>query len=265
MLKGYLVYDKAGAERNAWFIDRFIEKAKELKINLTLAFSSCIKTLDLPDFAIVRCISPDINAYLEEKGVKVFNNFKTSEIANDKWKTYCMARSLNIRVMNTLKSDGDFEFPYVLKSVDGHGGQEVFMVNDAKEKQNALNFIKNKKSIIQQVCSDKGKDLRVYVLGKKILLSVLRTSKTDFKSNFSLGGNAQVKKAPIKCRRIIKRLYNELKFDFVGVDFIFHDSKPVLNEIEDPVGTRMVYKLTHVDPAYEYLKYIKKHLKKFRA
>ena len=54
MLKGYLVYDKAGAERNAWFIDRFIEKAKELKIDLTLAFSSCIKTLDLPDFAIVR-------------------------------------------------------------------------------------------------------------------------------------------------------------------------------------------------------------------
>jgi len=44
--------------------------------------------------------------------------------------------------------------------------------------------------------------------------------------------------------------------DFVGIDFIFSDGKPYLNEIEDVVGTRMLYKLTDLDPAKMYIEYI---------
>lgn len=32
-----------------------------------------------------------------------------------------------------------------------------------------------------------------------------------------------------------------LKFDYIGIDFVFNGGKIVFNEIEDSVGARMVY------------------------
>jgi glutathione synthase/RimK-type ligase-like ATP-grasp enzyme len=67
---------------------------------------------------------------------------------------------------------------------------------------------------------------------------------------------------PKGCKKIVKKLYRELGFDFVGIDFIFHNGKLVLNEIEDPVGCRMLYSFGKIDAIKKYLKRIKKHLKK---
>jgi glutathione synthase/RimK-type ligase-like ATP-grasp enzyme len=44
--------------------------------------------------------------------------------------------------------------------------------------------------------------------------------------------------------------------DFIGVDFVFGDGNVYLNEIEDVVGTRMLYSLTELDPARMYMEYI---------
>ena len=124
--------------------------------------------------------------------------------------------------------------------------------------------LKDKVCIKQAVADTLGRDLRVYVLGKRILAGALRTSDTDFKSNFSLGGSATKVKVPRTCKRIIKKLYKSLRFDFIGVDFIFDKGKPILNEIEDPVGCRMLYSFGGLDPIKEYLKVIIKSIKKGR-
>ncbi|MBR4483682.1 MAG: hypothetical protein IKO97_00630, partial [Erysipelotrichaceae bacterium] len=84
----------------------------------------------------------------------------------------------------------------------------------------------------------------------------MRSSDSDFRANFKLGGNAEIVDVPADVERMVKTIVPELMPDFVGIDFIFSDGKPYLNEIEDVVGTRMLYKLTDLDPAKMYIEYI---------
>ena len=52
-----------------------------------------------------------------------------------------------------------------------------------------------------------------------------------------------------------------MHFDYAGIDLIYDNGKPVLNEIEDVVGSRMLYNHTDIDTAKLYIKYIKDTLK----
>ena len=266
MKNGILIYDEEGAKRNQWFINTLLESAKDYNLNLRLVIFKNMPTFlfeDNIDFAINRVISPKLTYKLEKRGIKVFNNYMTSLIANDKWKTFKLCKKLNIPVMNTKKISKINKktiknFPVIAKCVDGHGGSQVFLVNNLEELKSLSTLcLSNKKYfILQEPCSDKGIDVRMYVLNGKIISSVLRRSLTDFRSNFSLGGDIELF-TPTKAQvEIVDKLCNKLKCDFVGVDFIYHDNDWVLNEIEDVVGTRMLYKLTDILPHQLLLNHI---------
>jgi len=55
---------------------------------------------------------------------------------------------------------------------------------------------------------------------------------------------------------MVQILHANLHFDFVGVDFIRDGGAWILNEIEDSVGCRMLYKTSKIDVAKEYLRYV---------
>ena len=79
-MKGLLIYDHEGKNRNEWFIGELINTAKKYDHELELLVVDRNESFSLesfPDFALVRVIAPHINEYLEKNGVKVFNNFKT--------------------------------------------------------------------------------------------------------------------------------------------------------------------------------------------
>lgn len=267
-MRGILLYDEAGAKRNAWFIERLIECAKARECELELVITSdgfdakALAELDpKPDFALVRVIAPEINRTLEEIGIRTFNNYLTSKVANDKMKTHFYAVMMNVPTMETRSLNGNelripTEYPKVIKSVDGHGGSEVFLVKNAEECKEILSLYPNKHFIAQELSSEPGIDMRVYVLGGKVLAAVKRTSKSDFRSNFSLGGDAELVSIPKDVLFTVKTVAKALEADFVGIDFIRHNGEWVLNEIEDVVGTRMLYSLTDVDAAELYIQHV---------
>lgn len=269
-MKGLLFYDHEGVKRNQWFIDRLIESAQAAGHELKLVIHSdetddALK--DQFDFAIVRTICPHLNVRIAHKNICSFNNYLTSYIANDKWKTYVLAQKMGIKVMDTYavssaeEAMSAMQFPFVIKAVDGHGGTEVFCVKNAAECKQTMSLLANKSVIVQKICDEPGVDMRVYVMGDKVLATVKRTSKNDFRSNFSLGGNAEISTPTFEMIEIIRKLHDALCFDFVGVDFIRHNGEWILNEIEDVVGTRMLYSLTDIDAADMYIKYIIQKLK----
>lgn len=259
MKEGWLLYDADGAKRNDWFIGRLISLSPEFGLRLTLKILPC----DCPsdgDFALVRAISPQTNRRLEERGVRVFNNCRTSEIANDKWKTYLFCQENDIAALPTevrAKEElPSLPYPLVVKSPNGHGGTEVFWVNEERVLKRAVGQMQATRYVAQRPCSDPGKDLRIYVLGGKIYASVLRTSTGGFKSNYSLGGQARLFSPPEEVRQTVAKIGSLLSPDFVGMDFMPDNGRWVLNEIEDAVGCRMLYALTDRDPAKDYLRYI---------
>ena len=270
-MRGLLFYDKIGEARNKWFIARLIESARERGCDLDLVITDGAERVKeicapLPDFAIVRTISPELTHALESLCIPVFNNYATSRVANDKWQTYLLARELGITVMPTELICDELcpTLPRVIKTVDGHGGSEVFLAKSAEEYTETLTRLGGKRAIAQELCDEPGVDMRVYVLGDNILAPVKRTSESDFRSNFSLGGSVQLGEVTDGILDTVKKLKNALGFDFVGIDFIRHGGEWVLNEIEDVVGTRMLYSLTDIDAADAYVDYIISRVKEIR-
>ena len=155
----------------------------------------------------------------------------------------------------------ELDLPFVVKVIDGHGGSEVFLVDSADKCKELFSKYEKGKFIAQELCSEPGVDMRVYVLGKKVLASVKRTSLSDFRSNFSLGGNAELIDPPSEVKDTALAVADRLGADFIGVDFIRHGGEWVLNEIEDVVGTRMLYSLTALDPAKLYVGHVIKRIK----
>ncbi len=261
---GYLIYDDEGKKRNEWFISRLVEVFFDNGINLKVVLKTEYKNLPLPDFAIVRCIDENINKYYEEKNVAVFNNSFVSEVANDKYKTYLLARRLGVPVMETqlLCEFDEKKFgtePFVVKSRNGHGGKQVYLVK-SKSEYDEIKITDKDNYIVQKVADTLGVDTRVYFLDNKVIAVIKRSSKKDFRSNFSLGGNAERVEITDEQNQIVKKIAKELSPTFIGIDFVFDNGKWVLNEIEDPVGCRMIYKTSNVDVAKEYVKSVLKAL-----
>ncbi len=260
-MNGWLIYEKESLERNAAFADMLTNEARANNIDIALKLREEINFSILPQFVIQRTYDFALSKKLEELGVKVFNNSKVSYICNDKYNTYEFFKDKSIPMMETVLintfSEMPFPFPFVIKPCGGHGGEGVYLVNSKEEYSNALSTLKGKKIIAQMPATDKGKDLRVYVMGNKIIKGMLRVSESDFRSNFSLGGKAYTYELNKEEKDIIKKVTAALSFDFAGIDLIYHNGKPILNEIEDVVGSRMLYKYTNIDVCKEYITYIK--------
>ena len=266
-MNGWLIYDGAGARKNQWFIDRLIELGTQAGVSLSLRICEGTETFageKLPDFAIVRTIAPQLNVRLEALGVRTFNNAETSRIANDKWLTYRAGKEWDIPVLPTrllteASPSGGAAYPCVIKSRDGHGGAEVYRATNALEYARAANALTSagKKGIVQEQNKVLGKDVRLYALGGEIVAGVLRTSAGDFRSNFSLGGKVQPFEADERQRAIVARLYEKLRFDYVGVDLLPDGAGGwVLNEIEDAAGARMLYQTSDIDIAERFLRHV---------
>ena len=99
--------------------------------------------------------------------------------------------------------------------------------------------------------------MRVYAIGGEIIASVLRESESDFRSNYSLGGNIRLVEADEQQKKLVKRIYELLGFDFIGIDFLPTEHGWVVNELEDAAGARMLYSVSDIDIAERMVEQIK--------
>lgn len=265
-MSGWLIYDECDYKKNKWFAQEIVSAldcrliiADELEYGVDngLYFKYCGSRLYRPDFVVRRNRSTLLAQALEWYGVRVFNNSAVCDICNDKRKTHALAATMDIPMLKTVFGKGDMPYPHIVKEVGGHGGTAVFMVNNDKEKAEIDGEI-----LCQECARDLGIDKRVYILGKEAYIGIKRTAVDGFKSNFSLGGNVEVSTIGDDERQIAYSVAKALNSDFIGVDFVYSDGKPYLNEVEDVVGTRMIYQTTTLDPVKAYAKYIKDELKK---
>ena len=256
---GYIIYKKEDALNNKTYINWYIDKFKKHDIELCLVYDTDIN--ELPDFAIIRTINPALVKMLEDKGVICFNNYNTSFMTNDKLRTYKFMEKMGINTLKTYSNINEVnKYPVVIKPKDGHGGDRVFIANDNEDLAKKLVLYEEDNYLIQDVASELGKDLRVYVIGNDIIVAILRQSSSDFRSNFSLGGQGSVYKLNEYETSLVNKIIELFKFDFVGIDFIFHEGKIIFNEIEDVVGSKMVYTYTDIDIVELYVEYIVKKL-----
>ena len=144
-----------------------------------------------------------------------------------------------------------------MKSVSGHGGQEVFFVKDIESANRIKSEHPNLKFIYQEFLENDG-DTRIYMLDGKPVVAIKRKSNKDYRNNYSLGGEVELYEPSKEMVDAAKKVANLLKADFIGVDFLLTNSGFKIIEIEDPVGSRMVYKLK---PELDIIRLFIEHVK----
>lgn len=160
----------------------------------------------------------------------------------------------------------------ILKSVDGHGGSEVAELfcpyggtgkkgQEAWEKlYHALLLFQGKECILQEKIESDSRDVRVYILGGKLYQAIARKGKKDFRSNFSLGGSASCYKLSGQELGYVKQFLRAFKKEILGLaglDFIIRkDGKLIFNELEEMVGTRMLYQVTDCNVVRDYVRWL---------
>lgn len=280
-MTGYLIYNEYESKRNEWFIHELIEEFQKHNVKLILFIEERLsftnhgkhyffydnRTLENPIFVINRTNNYIISLQFEALKIRVFNNSYVSKIANNKYLAYKEISSLNIKTLNTKlvkKNDilnkvynfGSIDYSVVIKPVDEKGGKDVYLCNNKEELLSYAAKINKEEFIIQKASSDLGKDLRVYILGNKIYKAMLRINKGGFISNFCLGNDAIVYELNNKEIEIVNKILTISNFDYVGIDFLFDGGEIVFNEIEDSVGSRMLYSKTNLNVARDYTKYV---------
>ncbi len=147
-------------------------------------------------------------------------------------------------------------YPFVAKSVDGHGGNEVFLIKDEAGLKDVLSALEGRKVIFQEFCDTPGLDKRVYIVGNKVAGCMLRRGNGDFRSNYSLGGSAEFSPLTPDEAEIVDKILTALDIGHAGIDLIYHNGRPVFNELEDVVGSRMLYRYTDIDVVKMFVEYI---------
>ncbi len=223
-----LIYSKEEAKRNEFVVKK-----------ITSLLGAQLKEPDYKgdaSFVINRTNDYKTAQYFENRGIKVYNSSAFSRLANDKQLCYDFMEKNGIEILPTRYSIP----PFVKKPKDGHGGTGVVMCQSADEY--------NENMVCQKPASDLGRDLRVWVINGKIITSILRVSKTDFRSNFCLGGEAIPYTLSSDEEKLVKKIISLLDGGFYyGIDFVFDGGKIVFNELEDTVGARMIYEKTDID------------------
>lgn len=237
-MKGVVLYTPQEAQRNAFSVDLF---QSELPVQLAPP------TYRGPaDFVINRSNDPAPAQFYEARGVRVFNPAAFTELANDKDACYRYMAANGVPILPI-----DYKTPpLVVKPKNGRGGQGVRLITGGE-------IPKDPNFVYQKAADTPGRDLRVWVLGGKIITAALRISDTDFRANYCLGGRAVLHTLTEEEKRLVQKVIALVQGDYYAVDLLFDGGHPVFNELEDAVGARMVYDLTKIDILRLYCKYVR--------
>lgn len=274
---GLLLYTPEDAARNRWFIEQLCMYAESENLHLRLCLTNDQNTCELvrteADFLVNRSRIYSHSMFAQGvRHIPCFNRAEVTGLTNEKYMTYCffhgehgipMAKTRQVRKNEPIP---ELQYPLVAKPADGHGGDGVTWIENSaqlEEYSTAFHTAHPEPTypfLVQEPVVT-GWDVRIYVLGGEIYAAVLRTSDCDFRSNFSLGGHAEIIEPDAEMRQLVQKIQNVMPLDFAGVDLLKRtDGSYLLGEIEDAVGCRMLYQLTDLNPARDYIRHISRRL-----
>ncbi|WP_342511078.1 ATP-grasp domain-containing protein [Sporosarcina sp. FSL K6-1522] len=262
-MKGYVYYSEQEALRNRLFIDDLIKEATQAAIDLKLLIGQERPNRNA-DFILFRDRNPELAIAFEQEGFRLFNRAEVNHIANDKLKAFQLATLLGVPAVpskSIREVHGIDTYPCILKTVDGHGGQEVVLCSSEAQASAFFKQFHNKHIIVQPYIESGACDVRVFMIGEEVVGAVKRTGKDSFKSNYTLGGS--IEKYPLASRQLqdVQTIARALKSDYIGIDFILlPDGEWLFNEIEDPVGARSLYTTHDFSVARKLIRYVKERL-----
>jgi len=110
----------------------------------------------------------------------------------------------------------EFTFPFVAKEVRSCRGEGVFLIEDRK---NFLDYTRKNEILFAQEYLPITRDLRIVVVGKKVVTGYWREAREGgFHNNISQGGSVNFEDVPESAFRFTEQLAVELGINYAGFD-----------------------------------------------
>lgn len=281
VVNGYLESEKF-EEIYRWLIEAALKKDCILRkipndqlASVLTASSGKTNWKSRPDFVLFWDKDVRLARLLEAEGFKVFNSAEAIETCDDKALTFIKLKNTDIKMPKTfaapmtfdkeyrdfaflLQVEGSLGYPLIIKENKGSFGEQVYMAENYYDAVEKIKRIGHCDFIMQEfVEASKGRDVRIQVVGDKVVTAMERYNDKDFRANITNGGKMK-KYEPdsLQCEMALK-VCKYLGLDFAGVDIMFgKNNEPVLCEVNSNAHFKNIYDCTGVNVAEEIIDYI---------
>lgn len=211
---------------------------------------------------------------LESIGMRVFNSSQAIAACDNKGLTHIILARAGIKMPKTVIAPLSFsredltdfvrataeklKFPMVIKESYGSFGFQVYKADDIIDAIEIANTVSPNQMIFQEyIAESAGRDVRLNVVGNRVIASMERFNPHDFRANVT-GGASMKPYTPTddECN-IALAACRALGLDFGGVDLLFSQNGPLLCEVNSNAHIKNILDCTGInvgDAIFEYIK-----------
>ena len=190
----------------------------------------------------------------------------------DKWTCSQLLSTFNVPIPKTiLGSSSNLEYllsnfknePVIIKILEGTHGNGVILADTYLSALSTIETLKTAgvKFLLQEYIKEsKGTDLRVIVVGGKVVSAMKRQSKEgDFRSNLHRGGSSVKINLSYEEENIALRAAKVMKLGVCGIDILQSSRGPLVLEINSSPGLEGIEKTTEVNISEKIISYIERN------
>lgn len=265
--------------------EEFAALGAELDILSAEAFPFCVEggglrsALTEYDFLIFWDKDKYLLAAAEAAGMPVFNGYRGVTTCDDKMLTFLALADRGIPMPKTLpgllcyrpekhvlsaaadRVEAEFGYPLIVKESYGSLGRGEYLVRDRAELLSVMEEVRLKPHLFQEfIAESAGRDLRVIVVGERVLGGMVRRSAGDFRSNLARGGSAEAFPVDENTAALAVRIAHILHLDYCGIDFLFGKEGLTVCEVNSNAFFLGFEKTTGVNVAKCYAEHVLRKL-----
>lgn len=231
---------------------------------------------DLPDFVVFLDKDILLATYLKAKGIPIYNDPEVIETCDNKAKQYIVLANDEVPMPKTIIApkvypsftieQSDYyekvlerlSLPLIIKEGRGSFGMKVYLIETRDAFYNKVASLAGVDYVFQQfIATSRGRDIRVNVVGDKIVAAMYRHSETDFRANITNGGKATMIELTAEQQQLAIRAAKSVGAKFAGVDLLFGENEqPLVCEVNAAAHIRNILNVTGVNVADEMIAYI---------
>lgn len=278
---------KAEAEQCGHTIDVIYERDVQIRYGTNPNLYVSDEPLPNYDAIIVRPLfnrDPSIHSSIirqfELNGHLVINGYLGVHRAKNKIRTLQLLDHFNLPMPKTVVLFGSehvekmlkgFSFPVVVKAAYGSGGTGIFIAESKRSVMPIIEYLlkegdkKDPIKIQEYIKESKGKDLRLFVVGKKMVAAMQRSAKKgEFRANFHQGGSVKGIKPTEEEINLAIKATRHMGLNIAGVDILRTQNGPVIIEVNSCPGLEGITKATGINVAGEVISYVEKKVRSRR-
>jgi ribosomal protein S6--L-glutamate ligase len=153
--------------------------------------------------------------------------------------------------------------PFIIKLLEGTQGKGVVLTETLKAAESVIDAFRKLDAyfLVQEFISEaSGSDIRCFVVGDKVMASMMRTAKDgEFRSNLHRGGRAHLVEITEEESKTAVRAAEITGLNVAGVDIIRSKNGPLVLEVNSSPGLQGIEKSTDKDIAGFIIEFIEKN------